>query len=118
MREVHEGIYGNHSGARSLAHKILRIGYFWPTLNQDTTEFVLKCDKCQRFANIPHAPPTELITLCSPYPSTKWGIDLVGPLPTGRGQTKFTIVAIDYFTKWVEAESLTTIIERNTTRFI
>ncbi|GMP47971.1 hypothetical protein CsSME_00015490 [Camellia sinensis var. sinensis] len=118
MQKIHEGICGNHSGGRSLAQKILRTGYFWPTLNQDATDFVLKCDKCQRFANIPHAPPTELITLYSPYPFAKWGIDLVGPLPTGRGQTKFAIVSIDYFTKWVEAEPLTTITERNTTRFI
>ncbi|GMP37997.1 hypothetical protein CsSME_00021317 [Camellia sinensis var. sinensis] len=118
MQEIHEGICGNHSGGRSLAQKVLRTGYFWPTLSQDTTDFVLKCDKCQRFANIPHAPPTELITLCSPYPFAKWGIDLVGPFPTGRGQTKFAIVAIDYFTKWVEAEPLATITERNTTRFI
>ena len=27
MREVHEGIYGNHSGARSLVHKLIRTGY-------------------------------------------------------------------------------------------
>lgn len=118
MREIHEGICGNHSGGRSLAHKILRTEYFWPTLNQDATDFVLKYDKCQRFANISHTPPTELITLCSPYPFAKWEIDLVGPLPTSRGQTKFTIVAIDYFTKWVEAEPLATITERNTTKFI
>ena len=25
MREVHEGIYGNHSGARSLVHKLIRV---------------------------------------------------------------------------------------------
>ena len=28
LREVHEGICGNHSGGRSLAHKVLRQGYF------------------------------------------------------------------------------------------
>ncbi|XP_028102128.1 uncharacterized protein LOC114301364 [Camellia sinensis] len=118
IRELHEGICGNHSGGRSLAHKILRIGYFWPTFNQDANEFVLKCDKCQRFANIPHAPPTELITLSSLYHFAKWGIDIVGLLPTGRGQTMFVVVVIDYFTKWVEAKPLATITERNTTRFI
>ena len=32
MREVHEGIYGNHSGARSLVHKLIRVGYYWPTM--------------------------------------------------------------------------------------
>ena len=28
MREVHEGICGNHSGARSLVHKLVRAGYY------------------------------------------------------------------------------------------
>ena len=35
MREVHEGICGNHSGARSLVHKLIRAGYYWPTMLKD-----------------------------------------------------------------------------------
>ena len=46
------------------------------------------------------------------------GVDLIGPLPTGKGQAKYAIVAVDYFTKWAEAEPLTSIIERKTTEFI
>ena len=45
----------------------------------------------------------------SPWPFSQWGIDIVGPFPKGKGQTKFAVVAIDYFTKWAEAEALTTI---------
>ncbi|XP_038973062.1 uncharacterized protein LOC103706605 [Phoenix dactylifera] len=51
MREVHEGICGNHLGGRALAHKILRQGYYWPTLQKDTLDFVRRCDRCQRNAN-------------------------------------------------------------------
>ena len=32
--EIHEGIFGNHAGARSLAGKALRAGYYWPTLQK------------------------------------------------------------------------------------
>ena len=35
MREVHEGICGNHSSARSLVHKLIRVGYYWPTMMKD-----------------------------------------------------------------------------------
>ena len=32
MKEVHEGIWGNHSGSRSLVHKLIRVGFYWPTM--------------------------------------------------------------------------------------
>ena len=32
LREVHEGVCGNHIGARALAGKALRQGYYWPTM--------------------------------------------------------------------------------------
>ncbi|KAL5554258.1 hypothetical protein UlMin_041659 [Ulmus minor] len=54
----------------------------------------------------------------SPWPFAKWGIDLIGPLPTARGQLKYAVVAIDYYTKWVEAEALAKITEQNVTNFI
>jgi ribonuclease HI len=61
IREVHEGVCGNHSGARSLAHKLTRAGYYWPSLLHDATQFVKACDKCQRFANVPRVPPEEFL---------------------------------------------------------
>ena len=39
MREVHKGIYGNHSGARSLVHKLIRAGYYWPTMLKDAQAY-------------------------------------------------------------------------------
>ncbi|XP_027364665.1 uncharacterized protein LOC113871761 [Abrus precatorius] len=38
-REIHEGIYGIHSGGRTMAAKILRVGYYLPTLSQDCHMF-------------------------------------------------------------------------------
>ena len=32
LREVHEGACGNHSGTRSLVHKVVRAGYYWPNM--------------------------------------------------------------------------------------
>ena len=40
MREVHEGICGNHSGARLLVHKLIRVGYYWPTMMKDAQAYV------------------------------------------------------------------------------
>ena len=46
LREVHEGICGNHIGARALAKKVLRQGYYWPTILKDATDLVKKCKIC------------------------------------------------------------------------
>jgi ribonuclease HI len=99
IREVHEGICGNHSGARALAHKLTRAGYYWPSLLHDATQYVKTCDKCQRFANITRAPPEEITPMTSPWPFAQWGLDIMGPFPVGTKQAKFLVVAIDYFTK-------------------
>ena len=68
-------------------------------MREDAKNMVKSCDKCQRFAKIPHLPPEKLTVMSSPWPFTVWGIDLIGPLPTGRRQAKYAIVAVNYFTK-------------------
>ncbi|KAL0400069.1 UNVERIFIED_CONTAM: Transposon Tf2-11 polyprotein [Sesamum radiatum] len=59
-----------------------------------------------------------LTTMLSPCPFMQWGIDIVGPFPLAAGQRKFLLVAIDYFTKWVEVEPLARITEREAMKFI
>ena len=46
LREVHEGICGNHIGARSLVAKTLRQRYYWPIMLKDATELVKRCKIC------------------------------------------------------------------------
>ena len=117
-KEIHEGIYGDHAGPRSLVIKVIRIGYFWPTMQVDGVELVKKCDKCQRFGNVQRLLAEKLTTITSPWPFSQWGINIVGPLPLGKGQVKFLLVAIDYFTKWVEVEALATITEAKIRNFV
>ncbi|KAM2294228.1 hypothetical protein ACFX1S_034158 [Malus domestica] len=68
LREIHEGVCGDHAGSRSLAHKTFRQGYYWPTLHQDAIRISRSCDKCQRYATIPHSPPELLTPMISPWP--------------------------------------------------
>ncbi|KAL0449053.1 UNVERIFIED_CONTAM: hypothetical protein Slati_1461700 [Sesamum latifolium] len=56
--------------------------------------------------------------MLSPCPFIQWGMDIVGPFPLATGQRKFLLVAIDYFTKWVEAEPLARITEGEVMKFI
>ncbi|CAJ2667150.1 unnamed protein product [Trifolium pratense] len=117
LREVHEGINAQHLGGRSLARKALRAGYYWPTMQQDAKDHVKKCDKCQRHGDMHLAPPRELKSLSSPWPFAWWGMDLLGPFTKGLYQNRYLIVAVDYFTKWVEAEPLSDITSLRVLRF-
>ncbi|XP_019450697.1 PREDICTED: uncharacterized protein LOC109352965 [Lupinus angustifolius] len=75
LREVHEGSCGHHLGAASLAKKVLRAGYYWPTMEKDATDLTRKCTRCQLFADFHKAPPEELITTQTPWPFCRWVTD-------------------------------------------
>ena len=47
-------------------------------------------------------PAKRLTTIASLWPFAQWGIDIISLLSLGKGQVKFLLVAIDYFTKWIE----------------
>ncbi|KAI5349623.1 hypothetical protein L3X38_002512 [Prunus dulcis] len=92
-----------NSHADALARLALAIN------NKDTNTLVKKCDKCQRFGNIPHIPVEPLTQIVSPWPFAQLGLDLIDPMSQGKGQVKYVVVAVDYFTKWVDVEALATI---------
>ncbi|KAM1203864.1 hypothetical protein ACFX2J_019631 [Malus domestica] len=56
--------------------------------------------------------------MISPWPFAQWGLDLIGPMPAGKGKVRYAIVAVDYFTKWAEVEPLATITEAKIEAFV
>ena len=109
LEELHEGIYGSHTGDRSLAHRAITQGYWWPNMQKEAQEYVKKCDQCQRFAPSIHQLGGILNPLSSPWPFAQWGLDIVGPFPKAVGNKKYLLVGTNYFTKWVEAKPLANI---------
>nr|GEX84680.1 reverse transcriptase domain-containing protein [Tanacetum cinerariifolium] len=45
-------------------------------------------------------------------------MDVLGPLPEASGKVKFVIVAIDYFTKWIEAKPLAKTMGKEVKKFV
>ena len=78
-------------------------------MQKDAKEYKEKCDKCQMFGSVQHVSREKMTVITSPWLFTQWGIDITGLLPQGKKQVKFLLVTIDYFTKWVEAKALSTI---------
>ena len=106
MKEIHEGSFGTHANGHTMSRKILRAGYYWLTMESDFYKYVKRCHKCQIYANRIHVPPTLLNVISSPWPFSMWGIDMIIMIdPKASNGHHFILVAIDYFTKWVEAAS-------------
>ncbi|XP_014757824.1 uncharacterized protein K02A2.6-like [Brachypodium distachyon] len=75
---------------------------------QDAADIVTRCVAYQMFATKPHAPASELKTISLAWLFAQWGLDFVGPLQRSKeGGHTFLLVAIDKFTKWIEAMPIT-----------
>ncbi|GKV04597.1 hypothetical protein SLEP1_g16740 [Rubroshorea leprosula] len=118
VREVHEGVCGTHIGGRTLARKLLRHGYYWPTMVEDAQSYVKKCPTCQLNADDIHMPGEMLSSLSSPWPFARWGVDLLGPFVKGKGGCTHLVVAVDYFNKWIEAKPLSTTTKKKIEKFL
>ena len=56
--------------------------------------------------------------MTAPWSFSQSGLDIIYHFSIAVRQLKFLVVNIDYFTKWVEAEALTTITENNIRNFV
>jgi len=119
MQEINEGSFGTHSCGEEMAKKALRAGYYWITMHADCYRYAKKCHKCQIYADKVHVPPSMLNVISSPWPFSMWGIDMIGRIePKASNGHRFILVAIDYFTKWVEATSYANVTKQVVVRFI
>jgi len=102
IKKCHSSSYGGHYGAFRTHAKIWQSGFFWPTMYQDTKEFVRRCNACQRHGNINSRDAMPLTTNLQIELFDVWGIDYMGPFPKS-GPYEYILVAVDYVSKWVEA---------------
>ena len=117
LRHCHEGPTGGHHGVAVMARKIFDAGFYWPTIFRDVQNFIRTCDACQRASNISNRNemPQTNIQVCEIF--DVWGMDFMGPFPTSRGN-KYILVAVDYVSKWVEAQALPTNDARVVVKFL
>jgi hypothetical protein len=109
LREVHRGTCGSHAGPRALAAKVIHQGFYWPAIICAANRVVRSCEACQKFSPRSGRPSQFTKLIAHTWPLQRWGLDIVGPLPTAQGNLKFTFVAVEYFTKWIEARAVSNI---------
>nr|GEW51649.1 reverse transcriptase domain-containing protein [Tanacetum cinerariifolium] len=118
MREIHEGSCSMHAGPRSVVAKAIWLGYYWLTMHKDARDMIQKCSDCQIHRLVARHPQQSMTLITTLWPFCKWGIDIAGPFSEGPGKVKFLIVAMDYFTKWIEAKAVATITGGQVKKFV
>ena len=105
LNDCHRGACGVHLSGLSTAQKILRVGYFWPSIFKDCVDTVKRCHPFQVFTCNMHSKPTPLHPIITTGAFTKWGLDFMDCNLVSAGGHHHIIVVVDYFTKCVEAMS-------------
>lgn len=119
LEEVHQGIFGAHCSHLTLAKKLLRMGYYWPTMEVDAYHFVKRCVPCQQHDDLIHTPTQDLQLTITPWPFSHWGFNRVGQVyPNSTNGHKYIISTTEYFTKCVKAIPLTYTTRKQVSKFI
>lgn len=108
LAEAHDKVVGGHYARKATVKKVLRARLWWPTLHSDTHDYCKACDTCQRTwrpsrkYEIPLQPQMFLQAF------EKWAIDFIGSInPPGKNTgARYIIKAIDYVTRWAEAQAV------------
>ena len=87
-------------------------------MQKDAAEYVRKCKQCQEHASLIHRLVEHLNPISSPWLFAQWGLDILGPFPRATGNRRFVLIAVDYFTKWAEAEALANIRDVDVKKFV
>ncbi|GKE72346.1 reverse transcriptase domain-containing protein [Tanacetum coccineum] len=103
LTACHNGPTRGHHGVNYTAKKVFDSSFYWPTIYRDAHDMVMSCDSCQHQGKF--LQKDEMPQVCEIF--DVWGINFIGPFSSSRGN-KYILVAVDYFSKWVEAKELPT----------
>lgn len=73
IKEVHEGTFETHTCGNTMTKKVLRVGYYWLTMEYLSIQYACTCHKCQIYIDKIHVSSSPLNVMTTPWPSTMWG---------------------------------------------
>ena len=104
INEFHKKDCGGHLYWNTTTYKLLRAGFYWPTLFSDAYKEISTCHECQIFEGKRKLKPLPLVPISVEAPFQQWGLDFIGEInPISSGQHTWILTTTDFFTKWVEA---------------
>jgi hypothetical protein len=78
LKELHDGPAGGHFTRNTNSHKILRAGYYWPTLFRDAHTYARNCKTCQISTGREKRAVVPLQPVVISRPFEQWGLDIIG----------------------------------------
>ncbi|GJU32440.1 reverse transcriptase domain-containing protein [Tanacetum coccineum] len=107
LDQCHHGPIGGHYGPNTTAKKVLDSSFYWPKIVKEAYTLVRLYEACQKIGNISkrNEMPLNNIQVCEIFDI--WGIDFMGPFPKSY-KFEYILVAVDYVSKWAEAQALLT----------
>ena len=82
------------------------MSFWWPRMHVDVQRCLTSCKTCQ-IAKPPKPHPEEYhAAFKGTCPLQAWALDLAGPFPQDEEGNTWLVVAIDPFSKWIEARPL------------
>ena len=83
-----------------------RESYFWPGMRRDIADWYRQCPQCAMSKGSPLRPHGKLQNISVGAPMDLVTIDILSGLPVASDGSKYLLVAVDAFTKWIEAYPL------------
>ena len=77
MQEFHARDCGGHLYWKTTADKLLRAGFYWPTLFANVKKHVTSCHKCQICEGKRKLLPLPLKPISTEMPFQQWGLDFI-----------------------------------------
>jgi hypothetical protein len=117
LQETHADTCGHHAGPRTLVGKAFRQDFYWPATVADSKDIVWHCEGCQFYARQIHLPVQALQTIPITWPFAVWNLDMESPLQQAPGGFTHILLAVDKFSKWIEAQPIVNVRSKEAVSF-
>jgi hypothetical protein len=117
IQELHSRTLSGHLGSKKTIEKV-KERFIWPSMTKDIKAFISSCDICNRVKHKRFTPRAPLKPIVCSNVFDLISIDVAGPLETTKAGNRFIIVAVDNYSKFIEAIAVPDFTAETTANFI